>query len=485
LIFEKYFMRLMKKIMKRQSYSGASTGRLYSSWASANYSADSEIRANLSTLRGRSRELERNNDYAKKFIRMVKTNVIGSKGIMLQSRVKDNNGSSDVPANNRIEEGFRRWAKKGNCDVTESYSFLDIQDIAMSSIARDGEVLIRLIKGFDNDFKFAVQLIEADHLDEKYNYVISNGNHIKMGIEFNTWGKAVAYHIFEKHPGDVPFGYSYGQRIRINADEILHLFIPERISQSRGIPWMHAAMTRLNMLGGYEEAELTAARVASAKGGFYTNRAGEEYTGDDTSSEGNPIQEVEPGTFETLPEGWDFKPWDPQHPTSQFEFFVKACLRGISSGLDVSYNYLANDLEGVNYSSIRAGVLDERDVWRKIQTWAINHFMQPIFENWLEMALLTQQVNLPLSKYDKFNAASWIARGWPWVDPKSDMIAAISAIKMGLNTASNIVGEQGRDLEEIYQMLAEEQKLREKWGVKTEWDLKMLETLLLEEKTEA
>ncbi|MFL3666772.1 MAG: hypothetical protein ACJ06V_09365 [Verrucomicrobiota bacterium] len=30
---------------------------------------------------------------------------------------------------------------------------------------------------------------------------------------------------------------------------------------------------------------------------------------------------------------------------------------------------IANDLEGVNYSSIRAGLLDEREYYKAVQRW--------------------------------------------------------------------------------------------------------------------
>ncbi|MCK7513853.1 MAG: ATP-dependent Clp protease proteolytic subunit [Desulfobacterales bacterium] len=52
---------------------------------------------------------------------------------------------------------------------------------------------------------------------------------------------------------------------RIPAEQILHTFITERINQPRGVPWMHSAMTRLNNLGAYEEAEIVAARIGAAK----------------------------------------------------------------------------------------------------------------------------------------------------------------------------------------------------------------------------
>ena len=460
-----------KKPVKKRSYSGAKISNALYSWVTSNISADSEIRGNLDKLRARSRDLARNNDYAKKFLRMLKTNVIG-KGIKLQSKVKLKNGNLDTRANNLIENAFKKWSKRGICDVTGKYSFLDIQKLVISQMAQDGEVLIRLIKGYPNKFNFALQLIEADHLDVNFNDPAQN---IVMGIEFDDWGKPIAYHLYKKHPGDV-YSFTDQQKIRVPADEILHLFIPSRISQNRGVPWFHTAIIRLQMLGAYEEAELVASRLAAAKGGFYIKPPQEEYGGE-RDDEGNVIQEIEPGMFEVLPDGWDFKPFDLQHPNSAFEKFEKAILRGIASGLDVSYNYLANDLESVNYSSIRAGVLDEREVYKDLQSYLIEHFLTPVFENWLEMALLSGILPFNFSDFDRLNSPAFQTRGWDWVDPLKDMQANILAIKAGLKTASQVVSEMGYDYEEILLQLKREKDLREKYGITTLSDAEILEAL--------
>src|SRR5579884_2199984 len=86
---------------------------------------------------------------------------------------------------------------------------------------------------------------------------------------------------------------------------------------------------------------------------------------------------------------------DWQHPNAAFSEFVKAMLRGMAVGLNVSYASLAGDLREVNYSSIRQGALDERDAWRTLQTFAIRHIYQPIFTDWFAMARLTGRLPLP------------------------------------------------------------------------------------------
>lgn len=231
---------------------------------------------------------------------------------------------------------------------------------------------------------------------------------------------------------------------------------------------MHTAMNRLKMLNGYEEAELIGARIGATKGGFYTYSDGSgEYTGDNTDDNGNIVNEIEPGQFELLPRGVDFKPYDPQHPTTAYKDFLKAVLRGISAGLDVSYNSLANDLESVNYSSLRAGTIEEREVWKELQSWLMENMLDDIFADWLEMSLLMNAVKLHFSSFDRLNNPYWLARGYTWVDPLKDMQSNVLANKEGLKTHTQIANELGMDLEELYEQLEKEKELRKQYGITT------------------
>ena len=177
------------------------------------------------------------------------------------------------------------------------------------------------------------------------------------------------------------------------------------------------------------------------------------------------MQEVSPGQFERLPPGLDFKPFDPQHPTTAFDSFIKAMLRGSSAGLGVSYHELSHDLSSANYSSLRQGALGDQDEWRQDQNDLIEEFCQPVFEAWLSMALLTQTVTLPVSKFDKFNAATWRPRGWSWVDPKSEMAANGDALDRKLTSHRRICAQNGIDFEELLDEIAQDQALAAAKGV--------------------
>ena len=129
----------------------------------------------------------------------------------------------------------------------------------------------------------------------------------------------------------------------------------------------------------------------------------------------------------------------------------------------MAYNNFANDLDGVSYSSIRSGTLEERENWMVIQDWFINSFCKPVYSKWLEMALTTQAVKLPLAKIEKFRADTWTGRRWPWVDPQSDMAARETELRLGLTSKSQIVQEQGKDFEEVQKQRERDEEIEAKY----------------------
>lgn len=456
-----------KQPLKKRSFSGASVSRLTADWTTSSSTPNSDVYADLTKLKTRSRNLIQNNGYAKKFISLVRANVVGPHGLILQCMAKDTNGTYDKVANDQIENSWNKWGEC--CDVTKKFSWIDIQNHAVEALAGDGEILIRKVKNFGNDFGFALQLIESDHLDINLNDARKN---IIMGIEMDDYSCPIAYWITKGHPSSTAY---QGDHIRIPADEIIHLYNPLRVGQVRGVPWLHPVMGALNMLDKYQEAELTAARVSAGKMGFYKTPSGDEYNG--TKDGDDMLTEVEPGTFEELPQGWDFQAFDPQHPTTAYQQFTKTVLRSVASGISISYESLSNDREGVNYSSIRQGALEERDQWRTLHTWVSRHLAANVYKEWLPMSMLKGQVTLPMAKLDKFMDVKWQARGFAWVDVYKEAVSNVLLAKAGLKSHQEIVAEQGKNIEDVYAQIAKEKIERERLGIITDFDAQLLEIL--------
>jgi lambda family phage portal protein len=477
-------MKFLDKIARRigyvsakaasRAYAGAVHNRFTEDWKTFYTSIDRDIYMALQILRARSRDLVQNNDYARRFIRLCMMNIVGPSGFSLQVKSfdwvqvnKEWTIKYDELANRIIEEAFKDWSKRKHCSVTGTQSFIDIQKLIIQHASRDGEFLVRKIYNKKSKYGFQLQVLQPDLLDERLNRDLTNGNYIRMGIEFDGWRKPVAYWLKQLSPSNEFYsGYQAGTNYeRIDAKDIYHGFDAEHSSQSRGVPWMTASMYRMRMLGGYEEAAVKNARAGSNKMGFFTSENGEKMLGDGVDAQGNIVSSGEPGSFEQLPPGVQFVPYDPKFPSEQHGSFVKAILRGIASGLGVGYNTFANDLEGVNYSSIRAGVIDEREMWKSFQVWFTESLLEPLFEDWLDASMLKKAINLPFTKFDKFNAPRWIGRRWAWVDPMKDMEAHVLARQAGFETSTEIIAEQGGDIEEKYAGIAREQALAKKHGL--------------------
>lgn len=462
---------------QRRDFAAASNSRLNGGWNSRNISANADLYRALDVLRARSRDLCNNNDYAKRFLAMVAANVVGGDGVGLQARIYDSPKKPDTAANAAVENAWMKWSSRGACDVTGRLSLRDIQLLVIKACARDGEALVRLVRGSGagNPFGLALQVLDADRIDTQLVRAPRDGlNEIKMGVEIDGFGRAVAYWLRPYHPGELFLvdGSVIGQQVRVPASEVIHVYQAERPEQLRGLPWMHAAMTRLNNLGGYEEAAVIAARVGASKMGFFETPDGKPPGEDGEDDEGVPFTEVEPGQFGVLPTGTEFKPFNPDYPHQMYEQFVKACLRGVSSGLGVAYHALANDLTSVSFSSIRSGTLEERDQWMSVQAWFIDCFLEPVFAQWLQSALAFGQVKLDngsalsVSKIEKFGAHVWNPRRWQWVDPRNDMEANILAVENGFKSRQAICAELGVDFEDVLVQLKAEQDLAEQMGVK-------------------
>ena len=322
---------------RRRNYAGAIISRLTSDWMSTQASADAEIRTSIKKLRDRSREMVRNNPYAKQAKRTTQVNVVGS-GIKLQSQVQQVRGRKPSEAINRlIEEKWHLWTRAQHCDVAGRHSFHMMEWLATGALPESGEALFRIIRRpfGGSRVPLALEMIESDVLDEEYQgATLARLNEWRMGVEINEWGRPVRYAFLTRHPGDYWFQNAPqkgDKHVFLPAEDVIHLFIPERPQQHRGVPWFHSVMADAHQLQGYEEAAVIRARAGASVMGFVTSPDG-ELEGDDVEAD-RRISEFEPGMWKYLEPGQDVTVPNISSPDQQYEMFVKNKVRRFASGL--------------------------------------------------------------------------------------------------------------------------------------------------------
>jgi lambda family phage portal protein len=447
-------------------YAGAQISRLTNDWITSTLSADRSIRGDFRLLRERGRSLVRDNAYAARFVEMWSENVIGPDGIKLQATVKDQRtGKLDKETNKALETAWADFCMPENASVDGLHSLTDMAALAVEMRKQDGEALIRIWEGFDNAHGFSLQILDADVLDHTFDRPrTKNQNEIRMGVERDEWGRAVAYWLWTVHPYDYQTGV-VKERVRVAAKEIIHLYRVKRPGQTRGITAFAPVMADINMIGGYQEAELVAARGAAANMGLIIDDPEAEGDGIDPDTPGTIPEEAEPGAFHRLPPGTKLQQYSPEHPVSAFGAFVSAILRSISSGLGVSYSALTGDLTNANYGSLRDGSLKERDAYKKEQNWIAVQLYRRVYLRWMKFAILAGVLKPPTRNAALYTSHNWLARGWPWIDPQKDIAAAGLEVAYGFNTRTTICAANGRDFETNVETLAHEEDLADQHGV--------------------
>lgn len=424
--------------------------------------AHKEIQRDLVRLRAHSRELAKNNAYMGRFLELVSTHVVGPDGITFESNISGNKNKPKEDWNDTLEGAFSDWGR--SCTVGEPQTWVTFQQLVAETVAQDGECLVRRVRGFGNPYRYALELIDADRLDWTYTVAgLPGGNRIIMGVEVNPYGKPLAYHIWSSHPYDYE---ARPVRQRIPADQIIHLYAPDRARATRGIPWATRVMVQLNMLGRLWTSELAAANAEADRLGIVKTAQGaplEDIDADPVET-ANELQS-EHAQFLGLDPGLDIVFPNLQHPNSQLGEFTRHLLKGVASGLGVSYHSLSGDVSDANYSSARVALLDERDMWRKRQGWLISSLHEVVYRDWLEMAILAGAVSLPVLDFQKICKPTWWPRTWDWVDPQKDVDAALTAIRGGLSTYQKELGARGLQMRETFQQLKESQDLAKELGL--------------------
>ncbi len=456
----------LRAVAQHRQFAAAQATNLLSKWNKNSEQIDADLQQGGRALRARARDVAKNNDYAKKYLDILKVNIVGKDGIRLQCQAKTSRGKLDHDANLRVEDAWREFGRHGSCDVTGKLSMISAQRLFISSAARDGEVLIREYNNYPNASGYAIQFLNPDLLDETHNADLKDGRYIRMGIEYNASGFPTHYHLTPIR-NDATIGKPQRAKAeRVPAQDIIHAYLPDYSWQSRGYTWMHAAMVEMHHLAAFNEAAIVAARIGASTMGFFTETLGGEFAAATDGKQGDDFTiDAEPGSFRRLPAGLDFKMFDSKYPSDMVDDFIKRSLKSIASGLNIGYNTLASDPEGTSYGTLRSFSIEERDNYRMIQNWVAEVFLDRIYRAWLRNALRTRLVNFPEDRYIKLIDVKWQPRGWQWIDPAKDAIAFEKMLANNLTSRSQIAAEQGRDFEEVCRQIADDNDTMKKYGL--------------------
>lgn len=463
-------------------YSAARNTRNTTGFGTSTSSADAELASSLTSLRNRSRQMVRDSAYARRARDLVVNNVIGP-GMGMQAQVMSARGELRRDVNDALEAAWAQWCNADSCHTGGVLHFGDMERAALAQVFETGEAFVRC---HDRPFgssrvPLALELIEAERVCDGIAEpgLMAPGSEMRMGIEVDQrFGRPVACWVRQRHPGDLSNPRGEDRAERVPASQMYHLRIVTRWPQTRGEPWLHAVVRKLDDMSECTQLELTAARGSAAYFATITTPESDNPMKDDEEDDGNggstDVMSLEALTIQQLSPGEQLQFHAPNRPNSQLDPFMRMMLREVAAGTGTSYASLSADYSQSNYSSSRLALLDDRDVWRALQQWWIRAFRAPLHRRWVQQAVLAGAVNIPRGEYAldmaKFEAVRFKPRGWSWVDPTKEVNAYKEAILGGLTTMTDVIAAtgEGRDIEDFIATRKRELELLEEAGIEVD-----------------
>jgi lambda family phage portal protein len=475
--------RIMSDMRAAQrSFETAETPSYTESWSTASVHINEDLARQLPTLWARATGLARNNEWAQRYIVEMDDNVLGPNGIVMQMRLtmlQAGKTVHDTVQNALMERAWKAWGKE--CELS-GLSWSDVEALALQTLIRKGAILIHKRPG-KGPMGFQIHMLDPMLLDVTLNRTFG-GNRIRMGIEIDDVGKPLAYWLQMQKVGDTITAYvSVGRHVRIPANEIIHRFLVEEPTQLRGIPWLTVGARRLWLTHDFEESAAVASSNAAKRQGFFVSPSGEAPPGfadtivssvlDAAKAAGkvlspDEIQQITaaaekyastvPGQFDTLPQGYDFRPFQSDWPNINADGYIKGQLRGFFAARGMSYVSGGNDLEAVNYSSAQVGIVAEREHHKKTQNRLRDWLYATVFEAALPY-IVTATPGLKASRLDDYlDAATWQGRRWTPVNPMYAAKANETNLGLKLTSRRRLILERGEDPDEILAEIQEEEK---------------------------
>lgn len=445
-------------------YEATDNGHRMSTWGLSGSGPNSVIGGSANSLRYRARHARRNNPVIAGGVDSYVSNMIGDEITPIW----------ELDNEEQKQEIHDVWAE--SCEELDYYgavNFYGLQELTAGAMIVDGESFARMVtrrRRHDLLVPFQVQLLEADHLDQGYNDIARNGNEIRHAIEWAKTGGRAAYHMWSEHPGESFLTSGDYERVRVPAADVTHTFRPLRPGQQRGGSFLSPLLAKLHEIDQYDDAEVVRKKAAAMWGGFFTNDS--PLVNQSGAPQTWPKDlNLQPGMYRKLPQGWKVAFSEPADVGANYDIFMKTQFRMIARGLGITYEQLTGDLSDVNFSAIRAGLIEFRRMCEMVRTRTIiSQFSRPIVIRWFHTAMLAGTFKtISLAEYmhnpRRFRKIKFMPDKWDYVQPVDDRIAEQMDIRNGLDSQTAANARRNRDVADVIKEIAADNKRNDELGL--------------------
>jgi lambda family phage portal protein len=433
-------------------YDAASQGRRMQSWKAPSTGPNASAIPAAGTVRDRARDAARNDAIGAQIVRAWTSALVGS-GI--QCRTK----STDPGIKQNVNDAWAAWCDEADFDGCQNLD--GIQATVAAAMVRDGECFVHMMHMRAEDklsIPLQLRVYEADMLPLWHNTLLEKGSRIVAGIETDARGKRQAYHFYKNHPGENSLLGNQGtELVRVPADEICHVFLPERPGQQRGVSWLAPILVQLKCLADFEDAMLERVKLQNLFTGFITRpepMPGSEdidpITGQTISfaDNGMPMVSLEPGGMVELAPGENISFSNPTGVSADYDAYRRNQMLTCAAGVGLPYVALSGDVVNLSDRSLRV-VLNEFRRVVEARQWStiIAQFLKPVRKAVMGAAML----HGPLwpSHATAGMSCEWTPPRWKYLHPTQDIASLRAEVDAGFRSRASVIAEMGFDIFDV------------------------------------
>ncbi len=396
----------------------------------------------IENIRAASRYQDANNGFYRNTMRQFANNIVSY-------------GITPVIPYPDLKELFKIWSPEA--DARGRFDFYGLQWQGCWQVAKDGEVLFRMRDRLEKDMLSGVplqlQMLQADHLPLGYTRQSPNGNWIVDGVERNAIDRVTNYWLHQWHPKDWRGKTTDLEPKPVNADDVLHLFIPNTPSSERGVPIAAPVLDLVDIVQDYRHNESNRKRYQSKFTVFYKKpvRADEEEAFEFSDEDPPKFQSVPAGAAVEVPEGYDVSFPEQPGTDSNFESFNRINLSEIAVCVGLCVEQITLDFKNVNDRVYRAMMIEVGRFILSMQFHMMVHqFCAPVYKRFVSAAILAGKWTPPedASPQD-YMRVEWMPPARGHIHPVQEVMAFMLAVQNGFTSRQQVASEFGYDIEEI------------------------------------
>lgn len=438
----------------KANYAAATSSRFRRTRNGLGGTADAHItQSQLWKIREYVRDMARNDAIIGQLVRRAVDNTVRT-GFKLRPNTGDEGLDRD------IRDGFwPEWAHdKRQCDVAGKFTFPDMERMSLLTRFIDGDLFVLPTSGGVG----GLQMIEADWCMTPSNTT----RNVVLGVLLSDLGRPLEYWFAKEFPRT----YHVQQVAKVrsipayDADgepNVYHIFSPERITQTRGMPAFTPVFDICGMFEDVNFAKVVQQQIVSLFGVFLkrpigstapSQQLGSQSTQTRTDGTTDTIEELTPGMIDDLPPGVEPVEFSPKIPNAEFFDHAKLLLRIIGCNLGMPLVLVLLDTTNTTFHGYR-GELNQAQIGFECNQFQLeSQLHRPVYRwkmlQWLAEGKLGQAGQKAFKAGTLFRH-KWGKPAWKSVDPLKDSEANAHRMQTLQASPSQVIAESGGDYTEV------------------------------------